>query len=124
MPTTRPALREELARKTCLACGYHGRELQGERGRLTFSCPSCGDDLYARPPRSYAEMEGITPTPPDAHEVGSYIEANLLPITLRARSIDHRRLERRLSILERTVAVALALLVVSIITTGALAAIL
>ncbi len=59
MPTTRPAITAEQARKKCLACGFDGRALQGERGRLTFECPSCGADLYARPPRSYAELEGL-----------------------------------------------------------------
>lgn len=26
-----------------------------------FECPVCANDLYARPPMSYAEMEGLTP---------------------------------------------------------------
>lgn len=43
----------------CLDCGYRGRELQGERILVTFTCPSCQADLYARPARSYAEMEGL-----------------------------------------------------------------
>lgn len=43
----------------CLGCGFDGRELQGERGRFTFVCPCCGEDLYARPPRSYAQLEGL-----------------------------------------------------------------
>jgi predicted RNA-binding Zn-ribbon protein involved in translation (DUF1610 family) len=45
--------------KTCLNCGHDGPELQGERGHALFVCPCCGQDLYARPPRSYAEMEGL-----------------------------------------------------------------
>ncbi len=43
----------------CLGCGFDGPELQGERGSLTFVCPGCDADLYARPARSYAEMEGF-----------------------------------------------------------------
>lgn len=43
----------------CLGCGFDGPELQGERGSLTFVCPGCSADLYARPARSYAEMEGF-----------------------------------------------------------------
>jgi hypothetical protein len=43
----------------CLCCGHAGRTLQGDRGLTTFECPSCGEDLYARPPRSYAELEGL-----------------------------------------------------------------
>jgi len=27
-----------------------------------FVCPCCGEDLYARPARSYAEMEGLSRT--------------------------------------------------------------
>lgn len=33
--------------------------MQGSAGLTTRRCPSCGADLCARPPRSYAEMEGI-----------------------------------------------------------------
>lgn len=43
----------------CLACGHRGRHLQGEKGLITFQCPNCGADLYSRPPRSYAELEGF-----------------------------------------------------------------
>jgi hypothetical protein len=48
--------------RRCLSCGHGGRSLQGERGRLIYACPACDADLYARPPMSYAEMEGL-PTP-------------------------------------------------------------
>ena len=30
---------------------------------MVFNCPSCKADLYARPPRSYAEMEGLIDSP-------------------------------------------------------------
>ncbi len=51
--------------RICRACGYGGRELQ--RRHLTqYFCPRCGCDLYARPPRSYAEMEGFAPAPAEA----------------------------------------------------------
>ncbi len=56
----REALPSRLMKKTCLSCGYHGRALQGERGLSVYQCPACQADLYARPPRSYAEMEGLT----------------------------------------------------------------
>jgi predicted RNA-binding Zn-ribbon protein involved in translation (DUF1610 family) len=49
-----------LTRRMCLACGYDGRELQGDRGEVTFNCPSCGCDLYVRPPQSYAQLEGLS----------------------------------------------------------------
>lgn len=55
-----------LHRKMCLSCGFDGKEIQGDREPCTFSCPSCGSDLYARPPRSYAAMEGFAgPAPAD-----------------------------------------------------------
>jgi len=47
-------------RRMCLACGSDHASLQSRRA--VFTCPSCGCDLYARPPRSYAEMEGLKPT--------------------------------------------------------------
>lgn len=43
----------------CLGCGYDGPLLQGDPGAEAWTCPSCSSDLYARPPRSYAEMEGF-----------------------------------------------------------------
>ena len=48
--------------RMCLHCGYRGRELQGDRSQLVFQCPSCRGDLYARPARTYAEMEGLSET--------------------------------------------------------------
>ena len=49
--------------RRCMVCGFDGPELQGDRGRLVFSCPSCAADLYARPAMSYAEMEGLAVEP-------------------------------------------------------------
>lgn len=48
-----------LKTRTCLSCGYDGPSLQGRRGHSTHCCPCCGQDLDARPPKSYAEMEGL-----------------------------------------------------------------
>lgn len=59
MPYLRPALSRRLTRRTCLKCGHHGPLLQGAVGLTTRVCPGCGADLCARPPRSYAEMEGL-----------------------------------------------------------------
>lgn len=42
-----------------MACGYRGPEVQRGYPIEVFVCPSCACDLYARPPRSYAEMEGV-----------------------------------------------------------------
>ena len=45
-------------RPLLLTCGYRGRELQGRRGQERLACPRCCQDLYTRPARTYAEMEG------------------------------------------------------------------
>jgi len=52
--------RTGIGLRLCWRCGYRGRELQGPRGDTTFCCPSCNEDLYARPPLSYYEREGFT----------------------------------------------------------------
>lgn len=52
-----------LERRVCLCCGYRGPELQRTAPVEVFLCPACGADLYARPPRSYADMEGFDPEP-------------------------------------------------------------
>jgi hypothetical protein len=47
--------------RRCVACGYEGRSLLKpglER------CPRCSCDLRSRPPRSYAEMEGLVGSTP------------------------------------------------------------
>ena len=45
--------------RVCPSCGYAGDELQRRRESSVFECPLCDADLYARPARSYAEMEGF-----------------------------------------------------------------
>lgn len=59
MPLLRDDLPSRLLRKFCLACGYSGPELQREHTGAVFFCPQCGEDLYTRPARSYAELEGF-----------------------------------------------------------------
>lgn len=43
----------------CLCCGHDGPELQAPEHEAVFFCELCGADLYARPPRSYRELEGL-----------------------------------------------------------------
>lgn len=50
-----------MLRRRCCRCGYHGSELQRAWIEDVVVCPSCGHDLYANPPRSYAELEGFHP---------------------------------------------------------------
>jgi predicted RNA-binding Zn-ribbon protein involved in translation (DUF1610 family) len=59
MRAVRSELPARFQLRTCLRCGYCGPELQSDRGERTFACPACGEDLYARPARSYAELEGL-----------------------------------------------------------------
>ncbi len=66
MPHLGPALSRRLTRRTCLVCGHQGRRLQGPTGLTATRCPHCNADLYARPPRSYAEMEGLVDVSPVA----------------------------------------------------------
>lgn len=47
--------------KACLGCGYRGPALQPTGHGRALRCPGCGADLYSRPPRSYAELEGFVP---------------------------------------------------------------
>ena len=35
--------------------------MRGDLGEIGYLCPHCGQDLYARTPMSYAEMEGFEP---------------------------------------------------------------
>lgn len=49
-----------LLTRRCLSCGFDGTCI---RTRQVDACPSCGCDLNERPPRSYAEMEGLLGQP-------------------------------------------------------------
>ncbi|MFG0331509.1 MAG: hypothetical protein ACF8PN_16600 [Phycisphaerales bacterium] len=64
MLRVRPRQLQLLFRRICPQCGYDGREANqpGFPGGPT-GCPACGCDWDERPPRSYAEMEGLAPDP-------------------------------------------------------------
>jgi hypothetical protein len=55
--------------RRCMACGYDGPGIHA--GQSTH-CALCGCDLSARPPRSYAELEGFVELWPEEppREVG------------------------------------------------------
>jgi hypothetical protein len=59
MPLAQQEVPARLRQRFCLVCGYDGPELQGDGGDETYRCPACDADLYTRPPRSYAELEGL-----------------------------------------------------------------
>lgn len=63
MPLARLASSSPHVQRSCLRCGYRGDELQKRGEAAAYLCPVCGQDLYARPPRSYAEMEDIPVAP-------------------------------------------------------------
>jgi hypothetical protein len=52
-----------LHQRQCVACGYAGRFV--DRPGQTH-CPRCTCDFGERPPKSYAEMEGIDQLEPSA----------------------------------------------------------
>jgi hypothetical protein len=56
------ARRSTLDIRRCCSCGYGGHfaQLKPEAARRRAAhCPRCGCDFATRPPRSYAEMEGL-----------------------------------------------------------------
>jgi predicted RNA-binding Zn-ribbon protein involved in translation (DUF1610 family) len=73
MSRVRERTRSWVTARVCLGCGYDGSELQTQDESATFLCPCCGQDLYARPPKSYAEMEGLVESAPSlpCDEIGS-----------------------------------------------------
>ncbi len=48
-------------RRQCVYCGYSGFFIQLGGQATGFECPACQGDLYARPARTYGEMEGFAP---------------------------------------------------------------
>jgi hypothetical protein len=52
-----------LHQRQCVACGYAGRFVERPN---QANCPRCNCDFGERPPRSYAEMEGIDQLEPRA----------------------------------------------------------
>ncbi|GAB4516286.1 MAG: hypothetical protein Tsb0013_20890 [Phycisphaerales bacterium] len=65
--TTQSGLSRRLTRRRCVACGCEHPSFAAPIERRPSWCPSCGEDLYARPPRSYAEMEGLAQFPVRHH---------------------------------------------------------
>jgi hypothetical protein len=51
------------ARRRCVGCGLAAEAITATQ---VHECPRCGCDLLARPPRSYAEMEGLDTAPEPA----------------------------------------------------------
>jgi len=105
MSALRNATAARVDRKMCLGCGFDGAELQGHLAHVRYRCPSCGHDLYARPPRSYAEMEGLAPvrTPPRSARMEEWA------VRLMAIEAEQRKSRRRVVVTSCIVGVFLAL---------------
>ncbi|MBM4112862.1 MAG: hypothetical protein FJ253_05725 [Phycisphaerae bacterium] len=76
MPTPIRAIEPRHLAVRCVACGLSMRDPSADR------CPRCGIDLGERPPRSYAEMEGL-------------LETTERPVVLRRAGWQERRLVER-----------------------------
>ncbi|MFN9076648.1 MAG: hypothetical protein ACK5WD_05535 [bacterium] len=59
-----------LHQRQCVACGYGGRFV--DRPGQSH-CPRCACDFAERPPKSYAEMEGIDQLEPAAKRRASFV---------------------------------------------------
>jgi predicted RNA-binding Zn-ribbon protein involved in translation (DUF1610 family) len=84
MPNVRVVSTSPLVQRSCLCCGYRGDELQVSGERAAYRCPNCGQDLYARPPRSYAEMEGLQVQLPGSPAAPRRVRAQRLGFIRRA----------------------------------------
>lgn len=111
MSRTETASTVWLTQRMCLSCGFHGHELQGDRGDQTFACPCCGGDLYARPPMSYARMEGLIEEDGTLHD--SVIRASAA--VRRPRGLRFSRLFIRM---ETAMIVSMGLLAVLLVGAG------
>ena len=56
VPRTIPLLERRHTRRRCVQCGLAADAISATQ---VDECPRCGCDLRSRPPRSYAEMEGL-----------------------------------------------------------------
>ena len=66
---------------------------------MVFNCPLCKADLYARPPRSYAEMEGLIESPMTNQDLRNRtipIVRRCSPASKTQKGVDWRLAERLL----------------------------
>lgn len=65
-PRTAPDLSRRHTRTRCVQCGLSAEAIPAS---CLAECPRCGCDLTARPPRSYAQMEGLYELPEDPRRI-------------------------------------------------------
>jgi hypothetical protein len=61
LPREAPALMRRHLRRRCVQCGLSADAIPASQ---PMECPRCGCDLAERPPRSYAQMEGLDAAAP------------------------------------------------------------
>lgn len=117
--------RASITDRMCLACGYRGPELQpaDTDGCVpgVFECPCCRADLYARPARSYAEMEGLpfpAPAPRDRGAVSRRIILFPRRGPAAAAPSEARAASRLWRVAECLAAMTLMIVVVAVATAG------
>jgi hypothetical protein len=85
--------RSHLFVRRCVCCGYESRALDDGA-----ACIRCGCDLTERPPRSYAEMEGLLDAPaprlPHGPPEARWLENAAPPIPLACESEGSRTMKR------------------------------
>jgi hypothetical protein len=67
--------------------------LHGDLSLTGYRCPACGVDLYSRPPRTYAEMEGLADAT-DSTRAASFDRLSRLLLTAPAVAVEQRRQRR------------------------------
>lgn len=87
-------LPDRLHRRRCVSCGHGGIQLQGDPAATSFRCPACNADLYARPARTYAEMEGFVEAGPAPSRAASFDRISRLLLAAPAVAAEQRRRRR------------------------------
>jgi len=67
-----PVLERRHLRRRCVQCGLSADAISSTSAD---ACPRCGCDLSRRPPRSYAEMEGLFDLPVETGAVDAVARA-------------------------------------------------
>jgi len=116
MPSTSRLAPDRLQKRMCLSCGKSDPSLQGESGLHVYECPSCGADLYARPARSYAEMEGFSVVQVNGRSSTFERLSTLMLTTTDPAAESRRRRERLLHLVMLTGALASAMVLAAAVT--------